>query len=62
MLRGCFEGYILSRYVSYDVVGTGYKFIHCGLTNKVGFFNVTFTIGVAFVTTFSTHLNVGSFI
>jgi hypothetical protein len=57
-----FEGYILNRYGLYDVVGSGYKFIHCDLIDKVGFFIVTLTIGAAFVTTFSPRLNVGSFI
>lgn len=37
MFSGCFEGYILSRYGSYDVVGNGYKFIHCDLIHQVGF-------------------------
>jgi hypothetical protein len=62
MLSGCFKGYILSRCGSYDVVGSGYKFIHCDLTYKVGFLTITLTVGVAFVTTFSPPLNVGSFI
>jgi len=62
MLSGCFKGYILSRCGSYDVVGSGYNFIHCDFTYKVGFLNITLTVGVAFVTTFSPPLNVGSFI
>jgi hypothetical protein len=35
MLSGYFEGYILSRFRSYDVVRSGYKFIDCDLINKV---------------------------
>jgi len=62
MLSGCFKGCILSRCGSYDVVGSGYKFIHCDLTYKVGFLTITLIVGVAFVTTFSPPLNVGSFI
>jgi hypothetical protein len=62
MLSGCFEGYILNRYGLYDVVSSGYKFIHCDITNKVGFLVTTLIVGVEFVTTFSPCLNVGSFI
>jgi len=62
MLNGCFESYIWSKYGSYDVIGSGYKFIYCDLTNKVGFLIVTFIVGVVFVTTFSPCLNFGSFI
>jgi len=62
MLNGCFAGYILSRYGSYDVVGSGYKFIHCDFIDKVRLLTITFTIGATFVTTFSPCLNVGSFI
>jgi len=62
MLSGCFEGYILNRYGSYDIVWSGYKFIHCDLIDKVGFLIITLTIGIAFVTIFSHNLNVGSFI
>jgi hypothetical protein len=43
MLNGCFEDYILSRYGSYDVLGSGYNFIHCDLTNKVGLLTITLT-------------------
>jgi hypothetical protein len=62
MLSGCFEGYILNRYGSYDVVRSGYKFIHCDLTNKVRFLIVTLIVRATFVTTFSPCFNVGSFI
>jgi hypothetical protein len=59
MLNGCFEGYILNRYGSYDVVRNGYKFIHCDLTNKVGFLTITiYCKGYLFISS----LNVGSFI
>jgi hypothetical protein len=56
MLNGCFKSYILNRYGSYDVVRTGYKFIHCDLTNKVGFLTITFIVRATFVTTFSPRL------
>jgi hypothetical protein len=59
MLSGCFKGYILNRYCSYDVVGNRYKFIHCDFTNKVGILIVTLTMGATFVTTFSPRSNVG---
>jgi hypothetical protein len=49
MLNGCFEDYIL-RYWLYDVVGNGYKFIHCDFIDKGGFLTITLTIRVAFVT------------
>jgi hypothetical protein len=51
MLSGCFEGYILSRYWLYDVVRSGYKFIHCDVINKGGFFNITIIVRATFVTT-----------
>jgi hypothetical protein len=50
MLSGCFEGYILNRYWSYDVVGSGYKFIHYDLINKGGFFTITLIVKANFVT------------
>jgi hypothetical protein len=49
MLNGGFEGYIL-RYWLYDVVGNGYKFIHCDFTDKGGFLTITLTVRAAFVT------------
>ncbi len=62
MLSGCFECCILSRYGSYDVVGSGYKFIHCDLTYKARFLTIALIVKATFVTTFSPLLNVGSFI
>lgn len=39
MLGGCFEGYIVSRYGSYDVSNSGYKYIHCDLIDLGWFFH-----------------------
>ncbi len=39
-----------------------YKFIFCDLKNKVRFLIVTLIVGIAFMLTFSPHLNVRSFI
>jgi hypothetical protein len=40
MLNECFESYIMSRYGLYDVVRSGYKFIHYDFTYKAEFFIV----------------------
>ncbi len=39
MLGGCFEGYIVSRYGSYNVASSGYKYIHCDLIDLGCFFH-----------------------
>lgn len=61
MLGAIFEGYIVSKYGSYDVPKSGFKYLHCDLIDLLGYFIVTLIANVAFVTTFS-HLNVGSYI
>jgi hypothetical protein len=38
MLSECFEGYIMSRYGLYDVVTSGYKFIHYDFIDRARFF------------------------
>lgn len=47
---------------SYDIVGSGYKFIHYDLMDEGAFLIVTLIIRATFVTMFSPYLNVGSFI
>jgi hypothetical protein len=48
-----FLPYISNRFGSYDVVGNGFKYTHCYLINLYNYLIITFTINVAFVTTFS---------
>jgi hypothetical protein len=62
MLGVGFEGYIVNMYGSVDVLGSGFKYIHCDLTNPLGYLTIILTIGSSFVSTFSLRLNVGSFI
>jgi hypothetical protein len=52
MLGAIFEGYIVSKYGSYDVPRSGFKYIHCDLIDPLGYFIVTLIADVAFVTTF----------
>ncbi len=62
MFGACFEGYIVSRYGSTDVLGSGFNYIHYDLVNPIGYLIITLTIGSSFVFTFSLHLIMGSFI
>jgi hypothetical protein len=62
MLGVCFEGYIVSMYGFANVLGSGFKYIHCDLANPLGYLTIILTIGSIFVSTFSPSLNVGSFI
>jgi hypothetical protein len=59
MLSIVFEGYVVSKYGSYDVLGSGYKYIHYNLTDHLGYLTITLIVGSAFVTTFFHHFNVG---
>jgi hypothetical protein len=61
MLGVVFERYVVNKYGSYNVVGSGFKYIHY-LTNSFGYLTITLVVGFIFVTTFSPHLNVGSYI
>jgi hypothetical protein len=62
MLNGCFEGFIMNKNGSYNVIGSAFKYIHYDLTNAHGLEIVTLMVSSNFVTTFSPRLNVGSFI
>jgi hypothetical protein len=62
MLGACLKGYIVNRYGYANVLGNGFKYIHCDLTDPLGYLTITLTIGSSFVFTFSLRLNVGSFI
>jgi hypothetical protein len=62
MLGVYFEGYIVNKYGFVDVLGSGFKYIHCDLVDPLGYSTIILTIRSNFVSTFSPHLNVGSFI
>ncbi len=62
VLGASFEGFILSCYGLYDAVGSGYKYIHCNLTNSSGFMMITLMVKSTFMTTFSPQFHVGSFV
>jgi hypothetical protein len=62
MLGVCFKGYIVSMYGSANVLGSGFKYIHCDLADPLGYLIIILTIGSIFVSTFPPPLNVGSFI
>jgi hypothetical protein len=57
-----FEGYIISRYGFTDVPRSGFKYIHYDLAHPIGYLTIVLTIRSNFVYTFSTRLNVWSFI
>jgi hypothetical protein len=52
----------VNKYGYYNVVGSGFKYIHYDLLHPFGYLTIMLTVGFAFVTTFSPHLNVGSYI
>ncbi len=52
----------MSRYGSYDVAGSGFRYIHCDLTDVSGYFTITLTVGSTFATNLSPRLNVESYI
>jgi len=58
MLGGCFKGYIVYRYGSYDVAKNEFKYTHCDLTYQFEYMTITLTIGFYFATTFFPCLNV----
>jgi hypothetical protein len=62
MLGVVFEGYVVNKYGYYNVVGSGFKYIHYDLIDPFGYLTIMLTVGFAFVTTFSPRLNVGSYI
>jgi hypothetical protein len=62
MLRASFEGCILKRYGSYDVVRNDYKYIQCNFTNPFGFMTITLMVRSTFVMTFLPWVNVGVFV
>jgi hypothetical protein len=62
MFGAYFEGYIVNRYGSKNVPGSGFKYIRYDLVDPIGYLIITLIIGSSFVSTFSPRLNVGSFI
>jgi hypothetical protein len=62
MFGACFEGYIVNKYGFADVLGSGFKYIHCDLADQIGYLTITLTIGSSFVFTFSPCLIMGFFI
>jgi len=50
------------RYGFIDVLGSGFKYIHCDLVDPIGYLTIVLTIRSNFVYTFSPCLNVWSFI
>jgi hypothetical protein len=59
MLGAIFEGYVITKYNSYDVRMSDFKYIHCDLFL---YLIITLIVGSTFVTTFFPCLNVGSYI
>jgi len=59
MFGACFEGYIVNMYGSTNVLGSGFKYMHCDLVDPLRYLTITLTIGSSFVSTFFLHLNVG---
>jgi len=51
----------MNSYKLYDVIGNGFKFIHCDLSDVSNYMRITLLVVSPFVTTFSgsPHLNVG---
>jgi hypothetical protein len=62
MFGACFKGYIVSRYGYVDVLGSGFKYIHCDLVDLIRYLIIIITIGSSFVFTFYPRLIMGSFI
>jgi hypothetical protein len=58
----CFERYVLNKCGSYDVPRSGYKYIHCDLTNRERYMIVTLIVGSYFAISFSPYLNIGGFV
>jgi len=51
----------MNSYKLYDVIGNGFEFIHCDLSDVSNYMMITLLVVSPFVTTFSgsPHLNVG---
>jgi hypothetical protein len=62
MFGACFEGYIVSRYGSTNLLGSGFKYIHCDLVDPFGYLITILLVRSNFVSTFFPCLSVGSFI
>jgi hypothetical protein len=62
MFGAWFEDYIISKYGSIDVLGSGFKYIHCDLIDPIGCLTIIITTRSNFVLTISPRLNVTSFI
>ncbi len=62
ILSGYFEGFIMNKYGSYNVLNNVFKYIYYDLTNARGLKIITLLFSWNFVTTFSPRPNVGSFI
>ncbi len=52
----------MNKYGYYNVVGSGFKYIHYDLIDPFGYLTIMLIVGFAFVTTFSPHLNFESYI
>jgi hypothetical protein len=54
----------MNSYKLYDVIGNGFKFIHCNPSDVSNYMMITLLVVSPFVTTFSwsSHLNVGFYI
>jgi hypothetical protein len=57
-----FWKYIVNRYRFTNVLGNGFKYIHCDLADPIGDLRIVLSIRSNFVYTFSPHLNIWSFI
>lgn len=53
---------LLTSIGPYDVLGSGYKYIHCDMTYLVGFQTITFIVGSTFLCMYFPKLNVGMFV
>jgi hypothetical protein len=62
MFGPCFEGQILSKYRSYDVLVNVYKYINYDFTNVVGHMIIIFIVGFIFVNMFFAHFIMGVFL
>ncbi len=58
----CFEGQILSKYGSYDVLVNAYKYINYDLTNVVGHMIIIFIMGFISINMFFAHFIMGFFL
>lgn len=62
MLGVVFEGYVVNKYGYYNVVGSGFKYIHYDLIDPFGYLTIMLTVRFAFVTIFSPRLNFRSYV